>query len=159
TLPPLNNVSDRLCAAACKLFIDTPLKRFAQRSRAQNERFESKANYLADRISNVDRYEQLFSRFVTSHNKTILELACSSGYLLNSFLERQRFSGIGADISEKCIASAKTNFGDKLRFVQSTAESIPVADESVDIVYCIDTVEHLSQPYDILMDVYRLMKP
>jgi SAM-dependent methyltransferase len=158
-LPPLDSMADRLCAAACRLFIETPLRRFTTRNRAQNERFESKENYLADRISNVDRYERLFSRFATFHNKTVLELGCSSGYLLNSFLERQRFSGIGADISPACIATATTDFGDKLRFVQSTAQSIPVADESVDIVYCIDTVEHLSQPHDILMDVYRLMKP
>jgi SAM-dependent methyltransferase len=152
-------LGDRLCAALCNLFLYTPLKRLAPRSRAQNERFESKDNYLADRISNVDRYEHLFSKFASFDNKTVLELGCSSGYLLNSFLAKHTFSGIGADISPSRITSARAQFGDKLRFVESSAQSIPVMDQSVDIVYCIDTVEHLSRPYDILMDVYRLMKP
>src|SRR5215472_17261735 len=81
----VRGLAPKLCLATCNLFLNTPLRRLTPRSRAQGERFESKEKYLADRVSNVERYEELFSKFVAFDGKTVLELGCSRGYLLNAF--------------------------------------------------------------------------
>ena len=155
----IHGFSAHVCLTACQLFIQTPLRKLSLRNRATGNRFESMKNYVAERVSNVDRYERLFSRIVNLQGKTVLELGCSRGYLLNAFLERRSFSAIGADIDPDCLARARALHGDRIKFVRSTATSIPVPDNSVDVVYSIDTFEHLSRPHAILTDVHRILKP
>src|SRR5262249_40420915 len=116
-------------------------------------------NYIADRVSNVSDYRQLFDSFASFEGKTVLELGCSSGYLLNSFRQEENFIAIGADIDPEVLGRARTDYGKHVQFVQTTSDHIPVADESVDVVYSIDTIEHLSRPREIFMDVFRIIRP
>jgi SAM-dependent methyltransferase len=155
----LRRPSEKLCLAAARLFIDTPLRRFGLRESSHNDRYDSMENYIRDRVSNVDRYHALFSKHVSLRSKTVLELGCSSGYILHSFLEKEPFTAIGADISADVLAQGRAQYGDRIRFVQTTPTSIPVDDDSVDVIYTVDTVEHLSNPEAIFRDVHRILKP
>jgi SAM-dependent methyltransferase len=147
-----------LCYALAVSFLKPPLKRFGFR-KATITRFDSMENYVADRISSSTEYTALFDPFVSFKDKTVLELGCSEGYLLNSFWERSKFTGIGVDLMPEALAKAQRRYGNHLSFAKSTATSIPVDSESVDVVYTIDTVEHLSRPYDIFQEVHRILKP
>ena len=151
--------SEKLCLAISRLFMDTPLRRFNTRENTRNNRYDSMENYVEDRVSNVARYHEVFSQFASFRDKTVLELGCSAGYILNSFLEKEPFTAIGADISPDVLEQGRKLYGDRIRFVQTTPTSIPVEDESVDIVYTVDTVEHLSEPEAIFRDVHRILKP
>ena len=155
----LRRPTEKLCLAVSRLFIDTPLRRFNLRQNTQNDRYDSMENYVSDRVSNVAKYHELFSRHVSLRGKTVLELGCSSGYILNSFLEKEPFTAIGADISAEVLAQGRAQYGDRIRFVQTTPGSIPVEDDSVDVIYTVDTVEHLSNPEAIFRDAYRILKP
>ncbi|HMQ04674.1 MAG TPA: class I SAM-dependent methyltransferase [Pyrinomonadaceae bacterium] len=134
------------------------LNRFGFR-KAEITRFESMENYIADRTEQIDEYLELFGPFAEFKNKTVMEVGCSQGYLLNSFLDNVHFYPIGADLDADALDIARKNYGEKIRFVQTTASSIPVADESVDIIYSIDTVEHLSNIRAIFSECYRILKP
>lgn len=139
-------------------FLKPPLKRFGFRTSAIT-RFDTKENYIADRVSAIRDYAQLFDPFVSFKDKTVLELGCSKGYLLNSFWRRDAFAGIGAELMPAPLAEARKQYGDHLRFVQSTPTAIPVESGTVDVVYTIDTVEHLSKPHEIFTEVHRILKP
>ena len=159
--PPieLRRPAEKLCMAIARLFIDTPLRRFNLRENTRGNRYDSMDNYVQDRVSSVEGYHRQFAPFVSFRDKTVLEVGCSSGYLLNSFLEREPFTAIGADLLPEAIARARRDYGDRIRFVETTPTSIPLPDASVDVAYCVDTVEHLSRPREILLDVHRVLKP
>jgi SAM-dependent methyltransferase len=150
--------TDALCYTLAVSFLKPPLKRFGFRSPLIT-RFDSMDNYVADRVSALREYTELFDPFVSFKDKTVLELGCNKGYLLNSFWQRAPFAGIGAELMPEPLAEARRQYGDHLRFVQSTPTAIPVESASVDAVYTIDTVEHLSRPHAIFMEVHRILRP
>jgi SAM-dependent methyltransferase len=155
----LERPSEKLCMALARLFMETPLRRFNLRENTHGNRYDSMENYVQDRVSNTQKYRDHFSRFVSFRDRTVLEVGCSSGYLLNSFLEQEPFTAIGADLSPEAIAQARKDYGERIRFVETTPTSIPLPDASVDIAYTVDTVEHLSRPKEIFLDVHRILKP
>lgn len=153
------NVSGKVCLAVSKLFLKNgPLKRFGFR-KDEITRFDSMENYVSDRVEQINDYQELFAPFVSFAGKTVLELGCNKGYLLNSFLQDENFTAIGAEIDGEALMIARENHGDRIKFVQTTPDKIPLPDESVDIIYTIDTVEHLSSPREIFEECYRVLRP
>src|SRR3954467_11858920 len=95
--PRIDGVSSRICLAVSKLFLKNgPLKRFGFR-KDEITRFDSMDNYVAERVEQINDYVELFSPFVSFAGKTVLELGCNKGYLLNSFLQNEEFDAIGAE--------------------------------------------------------------
>jgi SAM-dependent methyltransferase len=155
----VQGAAGKLCLGLTHLFTKGPLRRFNARDRAPGKRFESTENYVADRVSNVSDYQKLFSQFTSFREKTVLELGCSNGYLLDAFLQNEKFKAFGADISPKVLDIGRKLYGNRIEFIQTTATSIPLPDQSVDLIYTVDTVEHLSRPDEIFRDAYRVLKP
>jgi SAM-dependent methyltransferase len=152
-------VAAKVCLALTHLFTRGPLRRFSVIERALGNRYESQQNYETDRVSNVADYRRLFEPFVKFEDKTVLELGCSRGYLLDAFRQQERFTAIGADINEEVLLHARADYGHHATFIKTTPRTIPLPDNSVDVIYTVDTIEHLSRPYDIFMDAYRILKP
>lgn len=158
-VPKLSGLSPRICLAVSKLFLGNgPLKRFGFR-KAEITRFETMENYVADRVEQIEEYQELFKPFASFEGKTVLELGCNRGYLLNSFLQHENFQAIGAEINPEALEIARKNYGDRIEFVQTTPKKIPLPDQSVDIIYSIDTFEHLSKPSEILQECWRILRP
>jgi ubiquinone/menaquinone biosynthesis C-methylase UbiE len=149
---------ERLCLAMSKLFLSGSLKRFGFR-RSQITRFDTQANYIADRVEQVDEYVHLFRPFVSFAGNTVCELGCNVGYLLDGFLQRENFRAIGLDIDADALEIARETYGSRIEFVGTTATAIPLPDDSVDVMYTIDTVEHLSHPRQILAECFRVLRP
>lgn len=159
---PANNLkgfSPNLCLAVSKLFLKNgALNRFGFR-KPENTRFDSMDSYIADRTEQTNEYLELFRPFADFEGKTVLEIGCNQGYLINSFLQHANFNAIGADINEYALEIARETHGDKIRFIQTTPSSIPLEDGCVDIIYTIDTIEHLSKIREMFADCYRVLKP
>src|SRR5262245_43399550 len=154
--PEVQGLSANLCLAMAKVFLDGPLKRFGFRKK-EITRFDSMENYVADRVEQIDDYARLFRPFASFAGKTVLELGCNGGYLLNGFLQRENFRAIGADISREALQIARERYGRHIEFVLATPTTIPLPDASVDVIYTIDTVEHLSRPREIFADCLRVL--
>lgn len=154
----LRNVTEGLCYNLALAFLQTPARKFGFRTPAIN-RFDSQEVYLADRVAEVAAYRRLFERFTRFEGKTVLDLGCNTGYLLNGFLQEERFNAIGADIVTSYLDQAREAYGDRIKFIQTTPTSIPLPDDSVDVAYTIDTVEHLSRPREIFSEAYRVLRP
>ncbi len=154
----LRGVSRKACLAMTNLFTGTPLKKFGFKTDTIT-RFDSMDNYISDRVGQIDDYKTLFGQFCSFAGKTVLEIGCNKGYMLDSFLQQEDFNAIGADISEPALEYGRGKFGDKIKFIQTTPKTIPLPDESVDIIYTIDTVEHLSDPKSIFLEAQRVLRP
>lgn len=152
------DASHHVCYGLAKAFLKPPLARFGFRNPAITQ-YCSREHLIADRVSTIKDYETLFSSFASFRNKVVMEVGCSAGYLLNAFLSKEEFTAIGADINEEALASGRQEFGDRIRFVKTTLSEIPVPSNSVDIVYSVDTVEHLTKVRDIVLEVYRILRP
>lgn len=91
-------------------------------------------------------------------NKTVLELGCGFGMvsgLFNMFSNRV----IALDINEKrtyVIHRYKLN---NLFAVCASGEYIPLEDNTVDIIFCRDYTQHVSDLRKTLSDIYRVLKP
>jgi ubiquinone/menaquinone biosynthesis C-methylase UbiE len=152
------SLSEKLCYMMALAFLQTPLREFGFRAETQKQ-FETNEACLADRLSDVKTYAELFHKFVRFEGKTVVELGCSQGYLLNGLLQHEQFSAIGAELNELALELGRSKYGDSITFVQTTAVTIPLPDESIDAAYTIDSVEHFSCPKEIFLEIFRVLKP
>jgi SAM-dependent methyltransferase len=151
------SLSAHLCYGLAVAFLG-PLRRLGSRTPAIT-RFDSDENYFAQRVADTSHYRELFARHVSFEGKTVLDLGCNRGYLLHSFFQNEKFEGIGADLVSYYLKDARRDYGDIFKFIQTTPKTIPLPNSSVDVVYTIDTIEHLSQPKELFAEVYRVMRP
>lgn len=156
--PPLHGLRRRFVYSVARAFTETPLRRFGFRT-PKITRFDSMEAWTGDRLAEVEGYAELFRRFTAFEGKTVLDLGCNRGYLLDAFLRAEKFVAVGADISEKDLAEGRRNYGDRIRFVRSTPAAVPLPDANVDVAYTIDTVEHLSEAREMFSDIHRVLKP
>lgn len=157
--PELTRVAEKICLAIARPFLSGRLRRFGLRYGPLGARFDSDQNYINDRMSNIETYRGLFARFARFSGKSVAELGCSSGYLLNGFRQQEQFSPIGIEIDRSKVARGRAEYGNAIHFVESTASTIPLPNESVDVVYTIETIEHLSRVEDIFRECYRILRP
>ena len=153
-----HTLAHHLCYAMARAFLRPPMNRLGFR-RPLITRYDSVQQYEDDRTATVAEYLALFSPFVSFKNKTILDLGCSSGYLLERFLSHETFTPVGADIDPEVLDQARQRYGNKMRFLQTTASTLPLESESIDVVYTVDTAEHLSRPKEMFQEIYRVLKP
>jgi len=151
-------LAHHVCYQLAKAFLRPPLNRFGFRT-PKITRFDSVQQYVEDRLETMAELRALFAPFVSFKEKTVLDLGCSSGYLLDGFLSAESFTAIGADISAEVLARGRERYGDRIRFVQSTPTGIPLPSDSIDVLYTVDTVEHLSRPKEMFLDIHRVLKP
>jgi len=135
-----------------------PFRKLGSRTPAIT-RFDSNKQYFAERVAETSDYRKLFAPHVSFEDKTVLDLGCNRGYLLHSFRQHERFTGIGADLVSYYLKDARRDYGDQFQFIQTTPTTIPLPNSSVDVVYTIDTIEHLSKPRELFAEVYRVMRP
>ena len=91
--------------------------------------------------------------------KTVLDIASGSGYG-SALLGTSAKHVTGVDIDRPTVDYAKKNYGSKnVDFKVGDGVSIPLADNSVEVVVSFETIEHIDK-YKVFMDeVKRVLKP
>ena len=93
--------------------------------------------------------------------KIVLDLGCGGGFMSEA-LARRGARVIGVDPSEGAIRTARDHAereGLKIDYVVGCGESIPVADHAVDIVICVDVLEHVEDLDRVLDEIRRVLVP
>lgn len=90
--------------------------------------------------------------------KTVLDIASGSGYG-SSLLGEAAGHVYGVDIDEEAITYAKKNYGSpSVEFLVGDGVSIPLEENSVDVVVSFETIEHIEDYRTFMAEVKRVLK-
>ncbi len=89
---------------------------------------------------------------------TILDVGCGDGFHLD-LLKRYgnpSWRVVGVDLDERAVERARSR---GLEVLHGALDDAGVADDSVDLALCIQTIEHVGDPPSLLRGVRRVLKP
>lgn len=98
-------------------------------------------------------------------DERVLEVACGSGRVAVRMAERLSASVVGVDINESAVLAATTRarahaVHDRVDFrVADANEALPFPEESFDVLFCNDSINHLRDRQAVLADWYRILRP
>lgn len=86
----------------------------------------------------------------------LVEIGCAGGHFLLDAREKG-FQVQGVEISDYAAREARDRYN--LDVATGTLEEVKFAENSIDIVYCKDVLEHVRDPRFFLDTCYRILKP
>ncbi len=95
------------------------------------------------------------------HGRTALEVGCGGGILCEEIV-RMGFNATGIDPSAQslhiAINHAETS-GLEIRYEKGSGEALPFPDNTCDVVFCCDVLEHVSDLPKVISEISRVLKP
>ena len=112
--------------------------------------------YIANTLSFLYNWEQIDSQ------STVLDVACGTGEFERLLLDKnptQRITGV--DISEKMLDIARNKCQDypNVEFYKASANLLPFANHSFDVVVCANSFHYFDYPLATLAEMKRVLKP
>jgi 2-polyprenyl-3-methyl-5-hydroxy-6-metoxy-1,4-benzoquinol methylase len=89
--------------------------------------------------------------------KRVLDIACGEGYGAAGLAKAGAASVVGVDISPEACETARQKYGLDAR--AGNAQSIPLDDQSVDVVVSFETIEHVEDPAAFVRECVRVLVP
>ena len=102
-----------------------------------------------------------FDGIVQWPGKTVLDLGCGGGFMSEALAARGAIV-TGIDPASAAIAIAAQHAkisGRTIRYLTGTGEAIPLADASMDIVVCVEVLEHVTDLDAVLAEIKRVLMP
>ncbi len=94
-----------------------------------------------------------------AEGKQVLDAACGEGYG-SHLLAQQAESVVGVDVSERAIQHANNHYQkSNLSFIQNNVLKMDFADNSFDLVVSFETLEHLVEHQELIVEFKRVLKP
>jgi len=106
----------------------------------------------------------LWMRAIASHLKdrslnSILDLGCGTGRFSSALAEHFQCEVIGIDPSKKMLEQAQTKPHDgRVRYLNGYAESIPLTDNSVDLIFMSMVFHHFKNPATVAGECLRVLR-
>ncbi len=90
-------------------------------------------------------------------NKKLLDLGCGTGFIID--LAKDLFHEIhGVDVTQAMLNKVDTS-GGNITLHNTTAENVPFADHTFDVVSAYSFIHHLYDYKPVLQEAYRVLKP
>lgn len=108
-------------------------------------------------------YAEHVTRYLAAQSvvkdKVVLDIASGSGYGTKILAESAKFV-YGVDVNEAAVNYSKKKYASKnIEYLVGDGESIPLKDNSVDVVITFETIEHIKNYSKFLDEVARVLKP
>lgn len=115
-------------------------------------------SHPVDLASRYDALQQV-SKYLPSTQSVIMEIGCSSGFLLNDLVKKfPKTVLIGADVvKEPLYRLAKSLPG--IPLLRFDLLKCPLPDNSVDVLIMLNVLEHIEHDVDALKKAFNLLKP
>ena len=106
---------------------------------------------------------ELIEKIKDKDNLTIIDLACGPAFLLIEIQKKiPNASLLGIDSSNKMLSYAKLKIeqynGKNIELKQGKAESIPIEDNSISVVTCLNSFHDFKDPKKTISEVNRILK-
>jgi SAM-dependent methyltransferase len=104
---------------------------------------------------------QLIDSLELATGSRVLDAGCGVGLTTAWFSEQVGPSGlvVGCDLSRPHLGIARTNAGTGVEFVQSDIAASPFRAGSFDLVWCANTINHLSDPVSGVRQLATTLRP
>ncbi len=120
--------------------------------------FDAYARYRSERSSVV--LDAAKTCHVEIRNRIVVDFGCYDGAITPAYRDAGATHVYGVDIDSEAIRKAqKNNHDERITFLESTVNGVPLDDQSADVILCYDVFEHVSRPDDILRECFRILKP
>lgn len=96
--------------------------------------------------------DKTHENLLNGKGKRAIDVGSAYGYVV-SMLNWLQYESVAIDISKYALMA-----GRKVSRVQGDAQDLPFKHDSVDIITCFDTLEHLNQPSLLLEGSYRCLR-
>lgn len=109
-------------------------------------------------------YREHIDRYIFAANfvgdRTILDIACGTGYGIDHMINAGAKSAIGVDIAVDSVRYARGRFGknEEAVFICADGVNLPFSDGSIDVVTSFETIEHVEQYDRLLAEFNRVLK-
>lgn len=113
---------------------------------------------MLQRIWHTNKLRTVLS-LIPHEPKTILDVGSASGWFLSEVAKRYpQARSTGIDVYDKAIAYAKKTYP-HITFLEADGHTIPLKDNSQDLVLCCEMLEHVVNPHQVLSEIRRVLSP
>lgn len=91
-------------------------------------------------------------------NSAVVDLGCGTGYFTPK-LSGKHNQVLGVDLSEGMITYAREHRSDDITWMVGDAESLPLADNSIDLIFSTLAIQWCSSYQDLFAELFRVLKP
>ena len=95
---------------------------------------------------------------VDLNDLSALDIGCSVG-IIASELAADGATASGVDIDVPGLEAANARFGDRVNFICTSADDLPMPDESLDVVIFNHIYEHVVDARAVVNEIHRVLKP
>lgn len=110
---------------------------------------------------NQPRFE-FFDRHIANwQGLKALDVGCGGGFSCE-FMAARGVIVSGIDQAQQCVEAAQAHAqlsGFKIDYRHGVAEAMPYADNTFDVVVCVDVLEHVDNVPQVISEVSRILKP
>jgi 2-polyprenyl-6-hydroxyphenyl methylase/3-demethylubiquinone-9 3-methyltransferase len=105
---------------------------------------------------------KIFARLkINSGKKSALEVGCGGG-ILSEEIVKLGFITTGIDPAQQSIDTASKHAavsGLEINYINGTGEALPFPDDTYDVVFCCDVLEHVQDLPKVISEISRVLKP
>ena len=92
---------------------------------------------------------------------SVVDVGCGGGYA-SEHMAKMGMQVIGVDPSKATIQAAKKHAQQSdldIDYRLGAGEAVPLEDDSCDLVFCCDVLEHVDDVQQVIKEIYRVLKP
>ena len=120
------------------------------------KKYEADAGRLA-RFATARFYRALSAMLAQAPARTVFDAGCGEGHILREFLDERYDSVYGADLDTARLDYARQQQTNAPVFC-GDLHHIPLPDDAVDLVLCLEVLEHVGQPEIALRELHRVTR-
>jgi len=130
-------------------------------TKQQKESIKNICKYEKDRSLGVLKFVDTALRYgVDITEKIVVDFGCATGAVSHEYYRLGAKKVIGLDIDKAAITRARNiNKNSEIDFILNNTASIPLEDNSVDVVMSDSVFEHITHPKEVIDELYRILKP
>ena len=97
-------------------------------------------------------HEKVFSLTGKGQTAKIIDIPCGSGAFVQRLLDNGYKNLIALDVENILEIEHKAFVAGDM------TKALPIEDKSIDVLFCIDGIEHISRQFDFVKEVHRILK-